>query len=46
MALSKMTPTTATFNCRFFAGNLSVAAKWHGVFATAFMMAQFILSPI
>jgi MFS transporter, DHA1 family, tetracycline resistance protein len=30
----------------FVGGNLSTAAKWHGIFATAFMVMQFVCSPI
>ncbi len=46
LAFGLIIPVLPHLIAGFVGGDLSVAAKWHGVFATAFMMTQFISSPI
>ncbi len=46
LAFGLIIPVFPHLIASFVGGNLSEAAKWHGVFATAFMAMQFICSPI
>jgi MFS transporter, DHA1 family, tetracycline resistance protein len=46
LAFGLIIPVFPHLIASFVGGNLSEAAKWHGVFATAFMVMQFICSPI
>ncbi len=46
LAFGLIIPVFPHLIASFVGGNLSEAAKWHGVFATAFMVMQFVCSPI
>jgi len=46
LAFGLIIPVFPHLIASFVGGNISVAAQWHGVFATAFMIMQFICSPI
>lgn len=46
LAFGLIIPVFPHLIASFVGGNLSEAAKWHGVFATAFMVMQFFCSPI
>ncbi|MEO6172461.1 MAG: MFS transporter, partial [Arenimonas sp.] len=46
LAFGLIIPVVPHLIASFVGGNLSEAAKWHGVFATAFMVMQFVFSPV
>ena len=46
LAFGLIIPVFPHLIASFVGNNLSEAAKWHGIFATAFMSMQFIFSPV
>ena len=46
LAFGLIIPVFPHLIASFVGDNLSEAAKWHGIFATAFMAMQFVFSPI